>query len=315
MQRRTFLTGAAASAVPMVGWPAASQGAAQASAAANGQTTRSNPIAVSTYSFWRFRENSKAPIGECIDLAAEMGFDGVDVLHIQMESESNTYLQELKRRAAVHGLALCGFSIHQGFVSPDKDVRQRNVDHTIKCIELAYAMGIPCMRLNTGRWGTTKSFDALMANRGVEDPLPGYTDEDAYPWVIESIEKCLPAAEKCGVLLALENHWGLGLTPQGVLRIVNAVDSPWLKVLVDTGNFLEDPYDKIEMLAPQAVFMQAKTYYGGGIWYTLDLDYARIAQIMRKHDYRGWVSLEFEGHEDPRTAVPKSLAVLRKSFG
>ena len=117
------------------------------------------------------------------------------------------------------------------------------------------------------------------------------------------------------MLLALENHWGLGLTPQGVLRIVNAVNSPWLRVLVDTGNFLEDPYDKIEMLAPKAVFMQAKTYYGGGIWYTLDLDYRRIATIMRKYNYRGYVSLEFEGHEDPRTAVPKGLEVLRKAFG
>lgn len=318
MQRRMFLAGAAASAAAMTAWSSGSPLTGQASApegeSAKSPSQRPNPIAVSTYSFWRFRQDSKAPVGECIDLAAEMGFDGVDVLHIQMENESNAYLQDLKRRAAVNGLALCGFSIHQGFVSADKEVRQRNIDHTIKCIELAYAMGIPVMRLNTGRWGTTKSFDDLMANRGIEGPLPGHTDDDAYPWVIESIEKCLPAAEKCGVLLALENHWGLGLTPQGVLRIVKAVDSPWLRVLVDTGNFLEDPYDKIEMLAPDAVFMQAKTYYGGGIWYTLDLDYQRIAQIMRKHNYRGWVSLEFEGNEDPRTAVPKSLAVLRKAF-
>ncbi len=47
----------------------------------------------------------------------------------------------------------------------------------------------------------------------------------------------------------------------------------------------------------------------------LDLDYPRIATIMRKYNYRGYVSLEFEGHEDPRTAVPKSLEVLRKAFG
>ena len=61
--------------------------------------------------------------------------------------------------------------------------------------------------------------------------------------------------------------------------------------------------------------MQAKTYYGGGMWYTLDLDYDRIAKMLRKHNYRGWVSLEFEGKEDWKTAMPKSLAVLRKAFG
>jgi sugar phosphate isomerase/epimerase len=214
----------------------------------------------------------------------------------------------------INGVALCGLSIHQGFVSPDKAVQQKNIDHTIKCMELAHKLGIPCMRLNTGRWRTTKSFDLLMKNRGIEPPLPGYTDEDAYPWVIQSIEKCLPAAEKYGVLLALENHWGLGLTPEGLLRIFQAVDSPWLKILMDTGNFLEDPYDKLEMIAPHTVFVQAKTYHGGGIYYTLDLDYDRIAKILKKHDYRGYISLEFEGEEDYQTALPKSLALLRKAF-
>ena len=69
------------------------------------------------------------------------------------------------------------------------------------------------------------------------------------------------------------------------------------------------------MIAPDTVFIQAKTYYGSGLWYTLDLDYPRIAEIFRKVDYRGYVSLEFEGKEDWKTALPKSLKVLRDAFG
>ena len=60
--------------------------------------------------------------------------------------------------------------------------------------------------------------------------------------------------------------------------------------------------------------MQAKTYYGGGRWYTLDIDYKKMAALLRKHGYRGWISLEFEGREDPMTAIPKSLALLREHF-
>jgi sugar phosphate isomerase/epimerase len=60
--------------------------------------------------------------------------------------------------------------------------------------------------------------------------------------------------------------------------------------------------------------VQTKTYYGGGTWYTLDLDYDRIAKLLAKHKYNGWLSLEFEGKEDPKTAVPKSLELLRKAF-
>ena len=243
-----------------------------------------------------------------------MGFDGVELLHMQMTSEEPGYLQDLKRRAFVNGLDLMGFSTHQGFMSPDPQERKHEVQKTVSQIELCYTLGIPTMRLNTGRWGTSESFSALMANRGIEPAVEGYTDEDAFGWVIASIEQLLPKAEECGVLLGLENHWGLGRTPEGVLRIVEALDSPWLQVTLDTGNFLEDPYDKLEMLAPYTVLVQAKTYYGGGTWYTLDLDYDRIAGILRAAGYGGYVSLEFEGKEEGSTAIPKSLKLLRNAF-
>jgi sugar phosphate isomerase/epimerase len=310
LHRRRFCQQAAAAAAALTIPAARSRGETFATTPRGG----GNPIAVSTYSFWRFKDDSKLSIEQCIDEAARMGFDGVEILHIQMENDEPAYLQRLKQRAFVNGLALCGFSTHQGFLSPDEAVRQRNIDHTIRTIELAYQLGIPTIRVNTGRWGTTRSFDELMANRGIEPQLEGYTDEDGFKWVVDSLEKCLPAAERCGVTMGLENHWGLGRTPEGVLKIVRDVDSPWLKCTLDTGNFLEDPYDKLEQMAPEAVFVQAKTYHGGGLWYTLELDYPRIAELLRRHNYRGWVSLEFEGNEDWKTAIPKSLATLRAAF-
>lgn len=275
---------------------------------------RGNRLAVSTYSFWQFRHKDFRGIERCIDLAAELGFDGVEILHRQMEREDNNYLQRLKRRAFLLGLDLCGFSTHQTFLSPDAKVRQKNIDHTIRCIELAYALGIPTMRVNTGTWGTSKNFDELMRNKGIEQPLPGYTDDQAFPWVIDSLGACLRAAERCGVTMGLENHWGLGRTARGVLRVVEAVKSPWLKVTLDTGNFLENMYEQMELLAAHAVLVQAKTYQGGGTWYTLDIDYPRVARMLRQHRYQGYISLEFEGKENPSTGVPQSLAVLRRAF-
>ncbi len=35
---------------------------------------------------------------------------------------------------------------------------------------------------------------------------------------------------------------------------------------------------------------------------------------MQEHYCRGYVSLEFKGNEDYKTAIPKSLAVLREAF-
>ena len=280
------------------------------------ETIQLNPrikLSISSYSYWHFAKE-KFPIEKVIDEAAKLGVEGVDILHVQMESEDNNYIQELKRRAYLNGIAFTCLSIHQGFVSPDKEFLKKEIEHTKKCIELAAKMAIPCMRLNTGRWNTIKSFDDLMKNRGVEPMLPGYSEDDGFKWCIDSIQQCLPAAEEFGVLLALENHWGLGSTPEGLLRIKKAIDSPWLGILMDTGNFLENPYSKLETVAPYTSFVQAKTYYGGGVWYSLDLDYEKIFDILKKVNYQGYVSLEYEGKEDAFTAVPKSIEMLRKAM-
>ena len=240
-------------------------------AAHHGEKAMPNRIGVSSYSFWRFKNDAYRPIEKCVDLAAGMGFDGVEILQKQMPDTSRGALQKIKRHAFLLGMDLMGFSTHQDFVSPDKEERQKNIDHTLDTIEQAYQLGIPTLRLNTGRWGTIKTFDELMANRGIEPRLEGVTEDEGFKWVIDSVEKLMPKAEQCGVILGLENHWGLGLTPEGVMRVVNAINSPWLKVTLDTGNFLEDPYDRLKQLAAETVLLQAKTYYGGGTWYTLDL--------------------------------------------
>ena len=310
INRRTFLAGSLAA----VGAGAVPLRAGDPGAPPTPVARRGNRIAVSTYSFWRFLPDTRVPIEDCIRQAAAMGFDAVEILHRQMDGEDNDTLQRIKRCALIEGVDLCGLSIHQGFLTPDEADRRKNIGHTIHCIELAGKLGIPAMRVNTGRWGTSASFEELMKNRGEEPPLPGRTEEEAFGWVVDAFGACLAKARDCGVTLALENHWGLARTPQGLLRIVDAVNSPWLQVNMDTGNFLQDPYGRLEQIAARTVYVHAKTYYGGGLWYTLDLDYPRIAGILRKAGYHGYVSLEYEGKEDYHYALPRSLATLRAAF-
>lgn len=306
--RRTFL-GAGLAALPL------STLSVRAQTTPPAPLARARPIklAVSSYSYWHFR-GERTPIEHVIDDAARLGFDGVEILHRQMPEEGTAYVNRLKQRAFHAGVDLVMLSIHQDFVTPDAAERQKDIDHTKKCLELAARLGIPSIRINSGRWNTIKSFDDLMKVKGEEPPIQGYTDEHAFGWVIESIKACLPAAEREGVAMMIENHWGLTTKVENVIRIHKAVNSPWLGVNLDTGNYPDDPYPGITTLAPHATIVQAKTYYGGGEWYTLDLDYKRIASILKAANFTGWVSLEMEGKEDPTTAVPKSYALLRQAF-
>ncbi len=304
MDRRTFLS-AGVAAGALVASPVRAEEA---------KTLRKQRIGVSTYSFWQFKNAELRSIEKCIDLAAEWGFDAVEILARQMENEDNATMQKYKRRAFSHGISLNGYSTHQSFLYPDAAERKKNVELVIRQIEQAYAMGIPTMRVNTGTWRTSKDFDELMKNRGIEPPIKGHTDDEAFQWVVDGYTACLKTAEKCGVILGLENHWGLGRTAEGLMKIVDKINSPWLQVTMDTGNFFEDPYDKLEKLAPKTVLVQAKTYTGGGLWFSVDIDYGKVAKLLRKHKYDGYLSLEFEGKANPLEAIPKSLAMLREAF-
>ena len=316
INRRSFLASAACTGAALALKP--EMHAAESKAAAARKPIK---LAIATYSYWHFK-TEKVPIETVMDKAAELGVEAVDILHRQMDIDEKApldaagraYLRKLKRHAFRDGLGICCVSTHQSFVKPKPEELTENVEHTKKCIEIAYELGCPCIRINTGRWGTSKDFDELMKNRGIEPILPGYTEDEGFKWCMEGIQRCLPKAEECGVILGLENHWGLARTPEGLLRILNGITSPWLGGLMDTGNFLEDPYPKLELIAPKTVYVQAKTYYGEGEWYTLDLDYKRIAKILANVGYTGYVGLEMEGKENPDIAVPKSVKLLRKAF-
>ena len=293
---------------------------AQETSPAEGKTRPK--LSVSTYSYWHFEEK-KFPIDRVIEKAAELGLDGVDVLHRQMEidekgafdAKARTYCRNLKRHAFRNGVALICLSTHQNFVHPDPKRRKAAVDHTLKTLDIADALGAASIRVNAGRWNTIENFDEFMKKRGLEPPIAGHTEDEAFEWSIEGLGHCLKRAEELGITLALENHWGLTRSPEGLQRILASFESPSIGALMDTGNFLEDPYEKLRAIAPKTVFVQAKTYHGGGLWYTLDLDYPRIAKILTEVNYRGYISIEMEGKEPAETAVPKSIELLRKAFG
>ena len=85
LNRRTFLQSSMAASLAT----GISSTPSIASIAKRKPKPKPNPIAVSTYSYWRYRKDTKLPIEDCIDLAAEAGFDAVEILHVQMTREDN----------------------------------------------------------------------------------------------------------------------------------------------------------------------------------------------------------------------------------
>lgn len=278
-------------------------------------TTPTLRLGTSSYSYWHFTPE-KVPLATVMDEAHKIGLNGVEILHRQMASEENSYLQALKRHAFHLGLDLYNLSIHQDFIWETAEERQEHIDHTIRCIDMAHEMGIGSIRVNSGGWRKQGSFDDLIAAKGWVEPWEGYTKEDGMKWCIDAIHACLPHAQKRGVMLLLENHWGLTTFAADMAHIIETVDSPWLKAILDMGNFLfeEDMYAAMARVAPHVWLTHAKTYPGGGTWYTLDIDYARVFKLLLDNGFQGYVSVEMEGADPAETAMPQSVELLRGAW-
>jgi sugar phosphate isomerase/epimerase len=141
------------------------------------------------------------------------------------------------------------------------------------------------------------------------DRLPaGATEEQGIAWVVETMKPACEYASTKGVILGIETHSGLSLKAANIVEILRRVDSPYAGCNLDISNFHENPYEQIESCIPYATHTHIREFYGEKKT-RLDLD--RIWQMFVRGGYKGYMSAEYEGDEDPMTGVPKLMAKIK----
>lgn len=224
----------------------------------------------------------------CYDLE----LDGVELTAYYFPSVENDSLKRLKRAIFSCGLDVSAVAVGNNFCAPDEAERTKQVASVLGWIGVASLIGAPCLRVFAGK------------------APEGHTENEAFNWTVEALKECVNKAGEYGVLLALENHGGVTATPEGILRILDAVNSDWLRVTLDTGNYPADPYGGIAATAPWAVNVHAKMYEVS-LEGERRLDYRRILSTLKTAGYRGYLSIEYEGAEEPQEAVPRAVGFLK----
>lgn len=283
-----------------------------------------NKIAISSYSFHRFGggpEGNEAPTVErMIDECVTLGVDGIELLSEHLQRNDGTSveaLHRLKQYAGLRGITPVMVAASHNPVQTTPERRREELDKLMRTIDWAYELGAPFVRALGGRWHTLASFHEMLANNGEEPPRDGYTIDQGYEWAIEALSAGAAYAGERGVTLVLENHWGLTGTAEGTARLHDGVGSPWLKYVLDTGNFLHrlDQYAEMARFLPDLGLVHAKMYAGGGLLVEADLDYPRIVSMLNEAGYNGYISIEFEGKAHPDLGIADGLLTLRGALG
>ena len=231
---------------------------------------------------------------EFIDLAAELPLDAVELTSYYWAETTDTYLDKLKAYAEKKKLAISGVPVGNTFTVKDESERKKHIQSVKDWTARAAKIGAKTVRIFAG----TKDKDD--------------TFEQAQKRVVDAMNECCEVAEKLGIYLALENHGGITDSAEHLLELVKPVKSPALGVNIDTGNFhTADPYADIAKIAPYGVVSQVKTeVYPGNKKQEADL--GRVVKILKDANFHGYVALEYEAAEDPKTAVPRYVKELRK---
>jgi sugar phosphate isomerase/epimerase len=139
---------------------------------------------------------------------------------------------------------------------------------------------------------------------------PWVTREEALDVIKYTLKTVLRTAERHGVFVAIEPHQEITKTTEGLLSIVNLVDSPMLRVNYDTGNAWlggADPYEGLQAVVDRVVHVHAKDIdpgtgealrgkltgtpvgcaCGDGV-----INWRKVTEILRSANYNGVLSVE-----------------------
>jgi sugar phosphate isomerase/epimerase len=260
-------------------------------------------LSLAAYSYTRhlMRKGKSKPamtLEDFIDTAAGMDLDAVELTQYYFPRTTPDYLASLKGRCTRLGLDVSGTAIGNDFCVPDSAKLKAQLASVKAWIEHSSRLGAKTMRIFAGRVARDD------------------TEEKARARCVEAIGQACDHAARYGLFLALENHGGITATAEQLLAIVKAVKHDWFGVNLDTGNFhTPDPYADLAKVAPYAVVVQLKTEVFPRGKKKEDADLKKLIGILRKASFRGYVALEYEAKEDPKTAVPRHIAALKKVLG
>ena len=215
---------------------------------------------------------------------------------------SDEYIEEFRERAAQSGIAISGTGIRNNFASPDPSIRAAGVSLAKEWIVVASKLHAPVIRLFAG-----------------EIPA-GYEQkwDEVSEWMIECFKECAAFGEQYGVKIGIQNHGDMLQTAEQCLKVLKAIDSEWIGLIIDTGSFkTSDPYKDIELTAPYAINWQVKES-PFGIGSEVKTDFKRLIKIIKKQGYKGYLPVEtllLKGRTyDPFTLVAEMIDEIQAAI-
>ena len=234
----------------------------------------------------------------------DFGLSGVEYVNqFWMDKATDqAYLKGLKQRADDNGvtgvLIMCDREGNLG--DPDVAKRKQAVQNHVKWLEAAKFLGCHSIRVNAHSSGSREEQAKLAA---------------------DGLTQLSTMAQPLGLGVIVENHGGFSSDGQWLSGVIKSVGLPNCGTLPDFGNFKlatgeYDRYLGVDEMMPFAKGVSAKSHDFDASGNETHTDYTRMLDIVvKKHAYRGWIGVEYEGQRLSESEGIKATVALLKKTG
>lgn len=257
---------------------------------------------VNAYSFNDEFRSGKMDLFDMMEFASDIGLNAVDLTAYYFSSypelPKKPEIFALKKRALELGLNISWTGVRNNFVTADTEARKKDLKMIKDWLDISSVLGSSILRIFTGR------------------NIPeGYSKEQVKTWLVEAYKSCAQYGSEVGVIAALQNHNEFLFTADEVIDIIERVDSEWFGLILDISGLrtTSDPYAEAEKLAPYANYWFIKEH----VYHNQEkkpTDMAKMADIIKRHNFRGYVSFESLSDGNPKEIIKEMLVEFKRNW-
>ncbi|MGH9406022.1 MAG: sugar phosphate isomerase/epimerase family protein [Terriglobia bacterium] len=293
--RRQFLRGASASALAGVS-AAFAVAAPQSEQAENGSVSKMPRLfsGCCAYSYRKYLQHGPMTMEDFIRNAVKLRLDGIDMTGYYFKSMDPEYLASLRHLAYKNCVPFSGAACGVSMVQSDPARRVETLEQIKKWVDATDQLGASHLRVFAGKLRSEA------------------TVQQAIGWVSDTMKAASDYSGKKGIMLGVEDHSGVTQNADTCLEIMHRVNSPYAGINLDITHFIptgtQDAYAQIEACIPYATNTHIRDVFDDQT--PIDLD--RVWRMFARAGFKGYMSAEYEGREDPMTGVPKLIAKIEK---
>lgn len=245
-----------------------------------------------------------------IDSIAELGYEGVEIMcdipHAYPPNVDKSQREAIKERFREKNLKISnlnafmlyalGDTWHPSFIEREKKERQKRIDHTLNCIDLAADLGASFLSIEPG------------------GPLDDMDRNWALEVYREAVEEIGEHAEKKGVTALIEPEPDLLIEKSDqFLSFMEKIKSPGIGLNFDIGHFYcvgEDPAELVNTLAPYTRHYHLEDIASTRIHHHLipgegAIDFQSTLTAISDTGYTGFITIELYPYEESPVPAAK----------